>query len=85
MDKDWLKLYGCLPSPDNPHKLNRCACEESDLECKRHPELAASQKKTTAKTQAYCQGSKRHGCDVGSPMHDQLLERGCFHCGAFPE
>ena len=34
---------------------------------------------------AYCQGPKRHHVVVGSKFHDQLLERGCFHCGAFPE
>lgn len=34
---------------------------------------------------AYCQGPERHHAIVGSPMHDQLVERGCFHCDAFPE
>ena len=34
---------------------------------------------------AYCQGPKRHHVVVGTKFHDQLLERGCFHCGAFPE
>jgi hypothetical protein len=34
---------------------------------------------------AYCQGKERHHCVVGSPMHEQMLERGCIQCGAYPE
>ena len=34
---------------------------------------------------AYCQGPRRHFFIVGSPMWDQLVETGCFHCGAYPE
>ena len=33
---------------------------------------------------AYCQGPRRHFFIVGSPMWDQLVEAGCFHCGSFP-
>lgn len=32
---------------------------------------------------ARCQNG--HSVRVGSPMHEQMLDRGCFHCGAFPE
>ncbi len=33
----------------------------------------------------YCQGPERHHAIVGSPMGEQMVERGCFHCDAFPE
>jgi len=33
----------------------------------------------------YCQGPKRHHAVVDTPMGDQMVNRGCFHCDAFPE
>jgi hypothetical protein len=33
----------------------------------------------------YCQGPKRHHAIVGSPMGEQMVERGCFFCDAYPE
>ena len=30
-------------------------------------------------------GPDRHHAIVGSPMGETMVERGCFHCGAFPE
>ena len=33
----------------------------------------------------YCAGKRRHGFLEDTPMLEQLLEKGCFHCHAFPE
>jgi len=33
----------------------------------------------------YCQGPQRHHAVAGSPMGEQMVERGCFFCDAYPE
>lgn len=47
--------------------------------------LAAEPSPLKGLSVAYCQGDDRHACVIGSPFHEQMLERGCFHCGAYPE
>lgn len=36
----WERLYGRVPSKHNPNVADMCACMETDIECKRHPEIA---------------------------------------------
>ena len=74
----------CNP-PDKPKEASPPISKKLNAKTLTNDEKLHAKWVEEGKELAYCQGPRRHFFIVGSPMWDQLVETGCFHCGALPE